>query len=1176
MKPILYRFIFLTCFLLPGLLFPQQFNFRYYSVENGLAQSQVLSLCQDFKGNIWIGTYGGGLNKFDGINFTLFTKSEGLHSNTVTAIFEDSKKQIWAGTANGGVSRYNGKTFEKISSSKISVLSINEDKNGNILIGTEKQGVFTISGQHLQPVPRLDFLSGNLVNSIYRDHVGNLWFATQNAGVFLFTGNNVKNFTTSDGLPSNHVKSIARDNDGIYWFGTQEGLCRYDGGSFTTIPVQANKEVNITALATDKNNILWIGTFGDGLYKYRDGIFTSYGYHEGLKGVYLNCIIPENAGNICIGTDGDGLCRFEGERFRYFTKQNGLPNNVIMGICQDSRGNYWMGSYGNGACEFDGKNFRYFTRKEGLCDDIIYAVAEDNSGYIWFGSKTNGASRFDPSAKPGTGEKKFKNFSMKDGLCSNEITCIIRDKSGKLWFASKEGGISVYDGKEFKNYTAEDGLSSDNVYTLYADKSDNIWAGTGEGDINIIYQREKTVIKKSENLKSTIYAITEDKSGLVWIGTQDNGIYAYDGTNYHNFTMQDGLTNDFVYTLVFDGQDNLWVGSSKGVDKITFHKDWHDFTVTYFGVKEGFTGIENNMHAVLRDRNNNLWFGTVNGLMIYNPNADVPEPVKPQVTITGILLFFQAANLNKYTLKTDSVTLLPADLKLPFNKNYLTFQFIGVDISDPEGVRYSWKLDGFDDDWTPLMAQREVVYSNLPPGEYTFLVKAYNKNGTGDETPASFRFTIVPPFWKTWTFRVITALVLIFATYWYYRRRVTKLERVKEKLEKIVRERTEEIYLQKNEILFKNKKLESINRELEQLSIVARETDNAVLIMDKDANFEWLNEGFMRMFEYTQKDVEGIRGTNLTGISTYPEIRKMLGCCFESKLSVSYEAPATTRSGKKIWTHTTLTPILDDSDNIIKLVAIDSDITLLIQAEQHLKEEKEKSDNLLRNILPAETAGELKEKGSATPRYYKSATVAFTDFKGFTLLCETITPRELVDELHAYFAGFDEITEQYSLEKIKTIGDSYMYAGGIPAENAAHPAAVVLASLHIITFIKNRNIEKQKAGKQEWHLRIGIHTGEIITGVVGKKKFAYDIWGDTVNVASRMESAGIAGAVNISAQTYELIKKYFNCTYRGDVDIKHKNKMGMYLVDAIKPEYSVSGNGLEPSPEFLRLLNIKI
>ncbi len=211
--------------------------------------------------------------------------------------------------------------------------------------------------------------------------------------------------------------------------------------------------------------------------------------------------------------------------------------------------------------------------------------------------------------------------------------------------------------------------------------------------------------------------------------------------------------------------------------------------------------------------------------------------------------------------------------------------------------------------------------------------------------------------------------------------------------------------------------------------------------------------------------------------------------------------------------------------------------------------EKERSDKLLLNVLPAETAEELKEKGSATPKHYEMVSVLFTDFKGFTSIAEKLTPQELVAELNTCFLEFDRIIDKHNIEKIKTIGDAYMCAGGIPAANSSNPIDVVNAGLEIKHFMDNLKIEREARGESYWELRIGIHTGAVIAGVVGKNKFAYDIWGDAVNTASRMESSGIPGKVNISGSTYEKIKDHFRCTYRGKIQAKNKGEIDMYIVE---------------------------
>lgn len=213
---------------------------------------------------------------------------------------------------------------------------------------------------------------------------------------------------------------------------------------------------------------------------------------------------------------------------------------------------------------------------------------------------------------------------------------------------------------------------------------------------------------------------------------------------------------------------------------------------------------------------------------------------------------------------------------------------------------------------------------------------------------------------------------------------------------------------------------------------------------------------------------------------------------------------------------------------------------------------KQKSDELLLNILPYETAMELKKKGEAAAREFESVTVLFTDFKGFTQISERLNPAELVAEIDDCFSAFDEIMAEHGMEKIKTIGDAYMAAGGLPVKNKTHPVDAVMAAMAILKTMDSIQKEKQLNNLPFFEIRIGIHTGPVVAGIVGTRKFAYDIWGDTVNTASRMESSGEAGKINISGSTYALIKDHFNCTYRGKVAAKGKGEIDMYFVEGIK------------------------
>ncbi|MBL4709900.1 MAG: hypothetical protein JKY48_15820 [Flavobacteriales bacterium] len=241
-----------------------------------------------------------------------------------------------------------------------------------------------------------------------------------------------------------------------------------------------------------------------------------------------------------------------------------------------------------------------------------------------------------------------------------------------------------------------------------------------------------------------------------------------------------------------------------------------------------------------------------------------------------------------------------------------------------------------------------------------------------------------------------------------------------------------------------------------------------------------------------------------------------------------------------------------------------------------LEQEKVKTEKLLLNILPREMADELKNKGKAKARKYRSSTVMFTDFKSFTTLAERYSPEDLVAELDSYFIKFDEIVEKYNVEKIKTIGDAYMAAGGVPIRNKSNAIDTTLAALEIQRAMLELTKAKEDLGEKAWELRIGLHSGDLIAGVVGIKRFAYDIWGDTVNVAAHMESSGEVGKVNISETTYEAVAEFFVTEYRGKVKAKHKGEIDMYFVHSIKPELSEKEDGITPNDAFWHYVNLKL
>jgi len=241
--------------------------------------------------------------------------------------------------------------------------------------------------------------------------------------------------------------------------------------------------------------------------------------------------------------------------------------------------------------------------------------------------------------------------------------------------------------------------------------------------------------------------------------------------------------------------------------------------------------------------------------------------------------------------------------------------------------------------------------------------------------------------------------------------------------------------------------------------------------------------------------------------------------------------------------------------------------------KNEIQSDKEKIDRLLLNILPPSVADELKGHGYVKPVHFRRATIVFTDFVGFTQIAEKLSPEELVNELDSAFRYFDSIMDKYNLEKLKTIGDSYMYAGGVPVENNTHEIDAVLAALEIQDYFNKLKSKKISSGQTYWELRIGVNTGPMMAGVVGEKKFVYDVWGDSVNIASRLESSGEPGRVNISESTCSRVSGFFDIEARGRVTAKHKGAIDMYFVTGIKEELAADGSRLIPNDQFHYLYN---
>jgi PAS domain S-box-containing protein len=406
----------------------------------------------------------------------------------------------------------------------------------------------------------------------------------------------------------------------------------------------------------------------------------------------------------------------------------------------------------------------------------------------------------------------------------------------------------------------------------------------------------------------------------------------------------------------------------------------------------------------------------------------------------------------------------------------------------------------------------------------------------------------------------------------------------------------------------KTKFYEKKLNELSYSEFVSNQTNSSFMILSPTGSIEWVNNGFVKLHGHEFSEYKELFGSSIFNHGELVELEGHFKKCQKLKKQVTFFHKYITKQGDSKWLQTLITPKLNENADIEKILVMENDITLIKEQEEELnlqneqmhsiteyledanglleeqkKEinkqklqievEQKKSEELLLNILPFEVARQLKSKGRAKPRFYKQVTVLFADFKGFSKFSKELEPRELIQVLDNYFAKFDEIAEKHYLEKIKTMGDAFMAAGGLPLRNKSNPINAVLAGLEIQHFMNALNDEKVLRNEPVWELRLGVHTGPVVAGVVGRRKFAYDIWGDTVNIASRMEQNGAVGMINISSNTYEEVKEFFECDHRGKIEAKNIGKIDMYFVNRIKEEFSSDEIGLLPNQKFEAILS---
>lgn len=741
---------------------------------------------------LWVGTELG-LARFDGMRFTVFDKGNtpGLKSNKIDALLADHRGDLWIGTIGGGLTRLHNGTFSTFTTreglSNNSVLCLLEDRDGNLWIGTEGGGLNCLRDGHLVRYGRRDGLSDNLVFALAEGLDGTLWIGTGEGLDRRFNGK-LQNYTSQTGQRHRNIRSLTTTHDGTLWIGTNgEGLISFKNGQFRTFTNADGLPANaVISLLEDRRGSLWIGTGGGGICRFSAGTFSTFGLDKGLPSSDVRSIFEGQDSNLWIGTGGGGLVRFFDERlFVAFGVKQGLSDAVTLPILEDHDRSIWIGTKSGGLNQLQGgKITKVFTTKEGLADDLVFTLCEGRAHELWIGTR-KGLTKLQNG--------KLTTYTEKDGLPSDIILASYLDHFGHLWLGTRNG-LSTFQDRTFKNYSTDDGLSNKVVRAIYEDMHDNIWIGTA-GGLNVFRDGRFQVYDSRQGLSNdVVLSIYEDGDGTMWIGTDGGGLNRFRDGKFTSYTSKDGLLDDAVFRILEDNSGNLWMSSNKGVFRAS-RKALNDFAdgrikriPTYsYGKSDGMATRECNggfQPAGWKTHDGKLWFPSMQGVVSVDPSRVEIAAAPPFVTVEQVLIDRKEIAAEGMARGLPG----PGDLE---------FRYSAPNFRAPQRVTFRYKLEGFDRDWIDAGPRRTAYYTNIPPGNYRFQVLASNGEGGWSAQPAVASVSLPPRFYQTLWFYGLCGLVLAGLVGGGHLAHVRELRRRKRVLEYAVEERTAKL---RNEI----------------------------------------------------------------------------------------------------------------------------------------------------------------------------------------------------------------------------------------------------------------------------------------------------------------------------------------------------------------------------------------
>lgn len=747
----------LMCFALTGAA-AQQYRFDSWTTEEGLPQASVNSILQTRDGYLWLTTFGG-LVRYDGLRFQVFNtgNTKGLKTGRFTHLLEDAAGVLWIMTEGQGLTAYRNGTFTTytVENGLLDnlILRFNIDQNGNLLVESE-HGAVQWSGEKFVPyIPA----SGEPTKNIIKRTADFVWYQEDNR-LRKFEHGQITFDEEVDGL----IFRVFEDSGGRVWCAKQnDELMVIEDGKIQTYSSNNGYPAFGFGIFEDRQKNLWFSS-NNALWQFRNGKFTRFTTENGLIDNHTRYVYQDGEGTLWVGTSG-GLNHLTERTITAYSQADGLAADNVYSIFQDRAKRIWIGSW-TGLTVYENGTFRNVGASFGVDNVNVTALAEDRAGNFWIGS-WNGEVR------------KIKDGQMttfeSEKLTGAPIRVIFEDATGNLWFGTSYGLIKYLD-EQVINYGAAEGLVGKDILTIYEDRAKRLWIGT-EAGLNKYENGVFTHYEEKDGIvSSSVRTVYEDQEGTFWIGTYDSGLYRFKDERFTRYTTLNGLFDNGVFQIIEDTKGDFWISCNRGIYRVR-KADLNDFadgrieeiTSVPYNKRDGMLNSECNggiQPAGLKTADGRIWFPTQKGVTVIDPGAIPFNSIPPPVVIQSVIIDTKLAEMN-------------APINLASGAANLEIQYSGLSFTNPELVKFKYKLEGLDDDWTEVGTRRTAYFSHLPPGNYKFKVLAANRDNVWNEQGAEITINVLPAFWQTWWFWILVSAAVVAAAWIVYSRRVTALRR---------------------------------------------------------------------------------------------------------------------------------------------------------------------------------------------------------------------------------------------------------------------------------------------------------------------------------------------------------------------------------------------------------------